>query len=265
MENVQDSIIFKAQNKDKKAIEEILKIATPAIIYFAKRYDRYLKPNRCIPTHDIDDLKQIGRLGVLKAIDTWKGSSEEEVTFDVRCAVKIKHFIINTFRIKKQLPIGTFSIEALQKNFVNKHDFLEYSSVIVGNTSDIQYETKEEQELINKMLTLWLEPWEKDLVCLLYGLDGHEKHTSAEVAKIAETTEDTVRGQIVRIRSWLRYSLSNRKLVSELLDEDIGNAKIDFMINKGNGQVITKNVANIIKGMKIRDKMLKNRRVKSGV
>ena len=150
-----------------KLIEHNLRL----VVYIAKRFEN--------TGAGIEDLVSIGTIGLIKAINTFQADKNIKLaTYASRCIEnEILMYIRKHSGIKTEVSID----EPLNTDWDGNELLL---SDILGNDEDtisFEIEQMEERRLIRRAVA-GLEPREREIIEMRYGLDGRREMTQKEVA-----------------------------------------------------------------------------------
>lgn len=156
------------ENAKNKLIEHNLRL----VVFLAKRYE-----NTGV---DLEDLVSIGSIGLIKGINTYKrGKNIKLATYCSRC---IDNEILMYLRKNKKTKADISFEESLSfdsdGNELHLEDILGTEGDIVTKPLEDEYD----KEVLKKELEK-LEPRDKEIMYLRYGLGGKEELTQKEVAK----------------------------------------------------------------------------------
>ena len=127
-----------------------------------------------------DELLSIGSLGLIKAVDSFKpGFGTRFATYGARC---VQNEIIMFFRSKKKRNAEVSINDTID---IDKDgNPLTYLDIIsTEETIEKDLDLKEYFEKIRILVDKVLEPREKQIIVLRYGLKGYQPRTQREVAK----------------------------------------------------------------------------------
>ena len=127
-----------------------------------------------------DELLSIGSLGLIKAVDSFKpGFGTRFATYGARC---VQNEILMFFRSKKKRNAEVSINDTID---IDKDgNPLTYLDIIsTEETIEKDLDLKEYFEKIRILVDKVLEPREKQIIVLRYGLKGYQPRTQREVAK----------------------------------------------------------------------------------
>ncbi len=167
----EESEIINRLNEDKSARQTLIEHNLRLVVYIAKRFEN--------TGAGIEDLVSIGTIGLIKAINTFQADKNIKLaTYASRCIEnEILMYIRKHSGIKTEVSID----EPLNTDWDGNELLL---SDILGNDEDtisFEIEQMEERRLIRRAVA-GLEPREREIIEMRYGLDGRREMTQKEVA-----------------------------------------------------------------------------------
>ena len=167
----EESEIINRLNEDKSARQALIEHNLRLVVYIAKRFEN--------TGAGIEDLVSIGTIGLIKAINTFQADKNIKLaTYASRCIEnEILMYIRKHSGIKTEVSID----EPLNTDWDGNELLL---SDILGNDEDtisFEIEQMEERRLIRRAVA-GLEPREREIIEMRYGLDGRREMTQKEVA-----------------------------------------------------------------------------------
>lgn len=164
--------IDKLMQGDENAKQTLIEHNLRLVIYISKKFEN--------TNIDIEDLISVGSIGLIKAINSFKGDKKIKLaTYASRC---IENEILMHFRSLKKTSQDISINEPIETD--KEGNDLTLIDVIAddGNLfDDIDFKIKKDnlKKYINEVLT----PREKLIICLRFGLFGEKENTQREVAK----------------------------------------------------------------------------------
>ena len=179
----------------KKLIEHNLRL----VVYIAKRFEA---TGTCI-----EDLISIGTVGLIKAINTFNAEKSIKLaTYASRC---IENEILMYIRKNSGQKCEVSIDEPLNVDWDGNELLL---SDILGNEEDnvsYELEQREERQMVRAAVAD-LDPRERELIELRYGLRGGEEMTQKEVADLLGISQSYISRLEKRILSRLRENLAGK-------------------------------------------------------
>ncbi len=163
--------LLQASDGDVFAKDKLIEHNLRLVVFLAKKYEN--------TKVDLEDLVSIGTIGLIKGINTFSmGKNIKLATYSSRCIDnEILMFLRKNKRIKSEVSFDeSLSFDA-DGNELHLED-------ILGTDKDIVTKGIEEETNKNLMLSeiTRLEPRDRDIIILRYGLMGHKELTQKEVA-----------------------------------------------------------------------------------
>ena len=165
--------LIKAQQGDEDARNKLIEHNLRLVVFLAKKYEN--------TTYDIEDLVSIGSIGLIKGINTYKVDKNIKLaTYASRC---ISNEILMFLRKNKKKRTEVSLEEALnydsEGNELHLEDILGTDAELVPN----EYEKKVDKEILNREIES-LNPRDKEIMTLRYGLNNTLEYTQKEVAEM---------------------------------------------------------------------------------
>ena len=169
------------------------------VVYIAKRFEN--------TGTGIEDLISIGTMGLIKAVNTFRSDKNIKLaTYASRC---IENEILMYIRKNSGQRCEVSLDEPLSVDFEGNEFLL---SDILGNEEDsvsYELEQREERQMVRAAVAD-LDPRERELIELRYGLAGGEERTQKEVADLLGISQSYISRLEKRILSRLRTSLAGK-------------------------------------------------------
>ena len=165
--------LIKAKQGDIEARNILIEHNLRLVVFLAKKYEN--------TSFDIEDLVSIGSIGLIKGINTYKIDKNIKLaTYASRCiANEILMFLRKNKRKKVEISLEeTLNYDA-EGNELRLED-------ILGTEQDVvpkEFEDVLDKELLKREIET-LEPREKEIMTLRYGLNNSEEYTQKEVAEM---------------------------------------------------------------------------------
>ena len=167
----ESSLLEKLEQNDDAARQTLIEHNLRLVVYIAKRFD-----NTGI---NIEDLISIGTIGLIKAINTFRVEKNIKLaTYASRC---IENEILMYLRKNSNSRIEVSFDEPLNTDWDGKELLL---SDVMGTENDIVMRPLEEdvdRQLLHNAVAK-LEPRERDIISMRFGLNGRRELTQKEVA-----------------------------------------------------------------------------------
>ena len=164
-------IMQKIAKGDNKAREPLIVHNLRLVVYIAKKFET--------PNANAEDLISIGTIGLIKAVNTFSPEKNIKLaTYASRC---IENEILMFLRKSSQLRNEVSIDEPLNTDWDGNELLL---SDVLGTESDLvmrPIEADVDRQLLRQALER-LEPREKQIITLRFGLDGRQERTQKEVA-----------------------------------------------------------------------------------
>ncbi|MBQ4072599.1 MAG: RNA polymerase sporulation sigma factor SigK [Clostridia bacterium] len=183
---------------DMEARDILIKHNLRLIVYIAKKYTNY---------PDKDELLSVGTIGLIKAINTYKGDKSTALaTYASRC---IENEILMALRsYKKHRNNLSLYDEIGTDKDGNQLQIIDMLSI----DEDTVYKQSEDEitrQSIRKIIEKYLKPRERKLLVMRFGLDGDEPKTQQETADILGISRSYVSRLEKAILSKLRTALKD--------------------------------------------------------
>ncbi len=167
------SLLIKFQNGDEKARDKLIEHNLRLVVFLAKKYES--------SGYDIEDLVSIGSIGLIKGINTYKIDKNIKLaTYASRCiANEILMFLRKNKKRKTEISFEDALNYDAEGNELHLEDILGTEEDIVIKEFENSLDKKMLADEINK-----LDPRDKQIMVLRYGLNNTEEFTQKEVAEI---------------------------------------------------------------------------------
>ncbi len=166
-------LLIKFQNGDDKARDKLIEHNLRLVVFLAKKYES--------SGYDIEDLVSIGSIGLIKGINTYKIDKNIKLaTYASRCiANEILMFLRKNKKRKTEISFEDALNYDSEGNELHLEDILGTEEDIVIKEFENSLDKKMLADEINK-----LNPRDKQIMILRYGLNNTEEFTQKEVAEI---------------------------------------------------------------------------------
>ena len=168
----EDYYLSLAEDGDMKDRDVLIENNLRLVVFLAKKYEN--------TNIDLEDLVSIGTIGLIKGINTFSRDKNIKLaTYASRCIDnEILMFLRKTKRLKTEVSIDASLSYDAEGNELHLEDVLGTDKDIV--TRGIE-EENDKKLMINEVMRL--NPRDRDIIILRYGLLGHKELTQKEVAK----------------------------------------------------------------------------------
>lgn len=164
-------ILVRMETEEDWAKQQLIEHNLRLVVYIAKKFES--------PDTDIEDLISIGSIGLIKAINSFKPDKNIKVaTYASRCIEnEILMHLRKVSKYKKEVSLDEpLNIDS-EGNELNLTDLVPCEI----NCPQADMDNRVEKQLLWKILNK-LNPREKEIMVLRYGLDGKEEKTQKDVA-----------------------------------------------------------------------------------
>lgn len=167
------ALLIRLQNGDDSARDKLIEHNLRLVVFLAKKYES--------SGYDIEDLVSIGSIGLIKGINTYKIDKNIKLaTYASRCvANEILMFLRKNKKRKTEISFEDALNYDSEGNELHLEDILGTDEDIVIKEFESSMDKKMLAEEINK-----LDPRDKQIMLLRYGLNNTEEFTQKEVAEI---------------------------------------------------------------------------------
>ena len=195
----EEAYLVMAMDGDIHARDVLIEHNLRLVVFLAKKYEN--------TKVDLEDLVSIGTIGLIKGINTFKTDKNIKLaTYASRCIDnEILMYLRKIKKYKTEVSIdASLSLDA-EGNELHLED-------ILGTESDIV--TKGIEEATDKKIMLdevmKLNPRDRDIIILRYGLMGHNELTQKEVAELLGISQSYIsrieKKVIRRLKNIVKYS-----------------------------------------------------------
>ena len=196
---MEDYYLELLEDGDLKAKDILIERNLRLVVFLSKKYES--------SGVDLEDLVSIGTIGLIKGINTFhRGKNIKLATYASRC---IDNEILMYLRKNKRLKTEISIEESLSYDGEGNELHLED---ILGTESDVVTREIEEEDnrkiMINEISRL--DPRDRDIIILRYGLLGHEEKTQKEVADMLGISQSYIsrieKKVIRRLKTLINYT-----------------------------------------------------------
>ncbi len=165
------SLLIKAKKGDVEAKNILIEHNLRLVVFLAKKYEN--------TGYELEDLVSIGSIGLIKGIETYKIDKNIKLaTYASRCiANEILMFLRKNKKRKKEISLEDSLNYDAEGNELHLEDILGTDTDLVSD----EYEKGVEKNLVAREINK-LNPREKQIMILRYGLNNTESYTQKEVA-----------------------------------------------------------------------------------
>ncbi len=163
--------LIKAKNGDVDAKNKLIEHNLRLVVFLAKKYEN--------TGYELEDLVSIGSIGLIKGIETYKIDKNIKLaTYASRCiANEILMFLRKNKKRKKEISLEDSLNYDAEGNELHLEDILGTDTDLVSD----EYERGVEKNIVAGEINK-LNPREKQIMVLRYGLNNTESYTQKEVA-----------------------------------------------------------------------------------
>ncbi len=167
------SLLIRLKEGDESARDSLIEHNLRLVVFLAKKYES--------AGYDIEDLVSIGSIGLIKGINTYKIDKNIKLaTYASRCiANEILMFLRKNKRRKTEISFEDALNYDSEGNELHLEDILGTEEDIVIKEFENSMDKRMLASEINK-----LEPRDKQIMVLRYGLNNTEEYTQKEVAEM---------------------------------------------------------------------------------
>lgn len=195
----EEAYLVMAMDGDIHARDVLIEHNLRLVVFLAKKYEN--------TKVDLEDLVSIGTIGLIKGINTFKPDKNIKLaTYASRCIDnEILMYLRKIKKSKTEVSIdASLSFDA-EGNELHLEDILGTDADIV--TKGIEEETDKKLMLDEVMK---LNPRDRDIIILRYGLIGHNELTQKEVAELLGISQSYIsrieKKVIRRLKNIVKYS-----------------------------------------------------------
>ena len=187
------------EDGDEKAKDILIEHNLRLVVFLAKKYEN--------TNVDLEDLVSIGTIGLIKGINTFsRGKNIKLATYASRCIDnEILMYLRKTKKMKTEVSIDASLSYDSEGNELHLEDVLGTEKDIV--TKGIEEET-DRKMVINEVMRL--NPRDRDIIILRYGLLGQQELTQKEVAEklgISQSYISRIEKKVIkRLKTLVNYT-----------------------------------------------------------
>ncbi|MDO5003202.1 MAG: RNA polymerase sporulation sigma factor SigK [bacterium] len=187
------------EDGDQKAKDILIEHNLRLVVFLSKKYE-----NTGV---DLEDLVSIGTIGLIKGINTFsRGKNIKLATYASRCIDnEILMYLRKTKKLKTEVSIDASLSYDSEGNELHLEDVLGTDKDIV--TKGIE-EENDRKLMLNEVMRL--NPRDRDIIILRYGLMGREELTQKEVAEklgISQSYISRIEKKVIkRLKTLVNYT-----------------------------------------------------------
>ena len=195
----EEAYLVMALDGDIHAKDKLIEHNLRLVVFLAKKYEN--------TKVDLEDLVSIGTIGLIKGINTFKPDKNIKLaTYASRCIDnEILMYLRKIKKSKSEVSIDASLSYDAEGNELHLEDILGTESDIV--TKNLEQETDKKQMMEE---VLKLNPRDRDIIILRYGLMGKNELTQKEVAEMLGISQSYIsrieKKVIRRLKNIIKYS-----------------------------------------------------------
>ena len=164
-------ILLKMEDNEEWAKQQLIEHNLRLVVYIAKKFES--------PDVDVEDLISIGSVGLIKAINSFKPDKNIKIaTYASRCIEnEILMYLRKISKYKREISIDEPLNVDSEGNELNLTDLISDDKYVPQDDLDNRVEKQLLWKILNK-----LNPREKEIMVMRYGLNGKDEMTQKEVA-----------------------------------------------------------------------------------
>ncbi len=195
----EEAYLVMAEDGDIHARDQLIEHNLRLVVFLAKKYEN--------TNVDLEDLVSIGTIGLIKGINTFSRDKNIKLaTYASRCIDnEILMYLRKTKKMKTEVSIDSSLSYDADGNELHLEDILGTESDIVTKELEVETEKKLMLEEVMK-----LEPRDRDIIILRYGLMGRDELTQKEVADllgISQSYISRIEKKVIRkLKNIVKYS-----------------------------------------------------------
>lgn len=192
-------LVDKLAGGDEQAKSQLIERNLRLVVYIAKKFDN--------TNIDIEDLISVGTIGLIKAVNSFDSEKQIKIaTYASRCIEnEILMYLRKSAKIKSEMSLD----EPLNVDWEGNVLLL---SDVLGTDSDIIYKDVESEAERDILLSSFekLNPREKQIVKMRFGLLGTQKKTQKEIADIMGISQSYISRLEKKVMKKLRKEISRQ-------------------------------------------------------
>ncbi len=164
-------ILLEMETREEWAKQQLIEHNLRLVVYIAKKFES--------SDADIEDLISIGSVGLIKAINSFKPDKNIKIaTYASRCIEnEILMYLRKISKYKREISIDEPLNVDSEGNELNLTDLISDDKYVPQDDLDNRVEKQLLWKILNK-----LNPREKEIMVMRYGLNGKDEMTQKEVA-----------------------------------------------------------------------------------
>lgn len=164
-------ILLKMSTEEEWAKQQLIEHNLRLVVYIAKKFEN--------SDADVEDLISIGSIGLIKAVNSFKADKNIKIaTYASRCIEnEILMYLRKISKYKREVSIDEPINVDSDGNELNLTDLVSDEKYVPQDDLDSRVEKQILWKLLNK-----LNPREKEIMVMRYGLNGKDEMTQKEVA-----------------------------------------------------------------------------------
>ena len=170
-ESEETEILMQMETNEEWAKQQLIEHNLRLVVYIAKKFEG--------PDVDIEDLISIGSVGLIKAVNSFKSDKNIKIaTYASKCIEnEILMYLRKISKYKREISIDEPLNVDSEGNELNLTDLISDDKYVPQDDLDNRVEKQLLWNILNK-----LNPREKEIMIMRYGLSGKDEMTQKEVA-----------------------------------------------------------------------------------
>lgn len=170
-ESEEAEILMQMETNEEWAKQQLIEHNLRLVVYIAKKFEG--------PDVDIEDLISIGSVGLIKAVNSFKSDKNIKIaTYASKCIEnEILMYLRKISKYKREISIDEPLNVDSEGNELNLTDLISDDKYAPQDDLDNRVEKQLLWNILNK-----LNPREKEIMIMRYGLSGKDEMTQKEVA-----------------------------------------------------------------------------------
>ncbi len=170
-ESEETEILMQMETNEEWAKQQLIEHNLRLVVYIAKKFES--------PDVDIEDLISIGSVGLIKAVNSFKSDKNIKIaTYASKCIEnEILMYLRKISKYKREISIDEPLNVDSEGNELNLTDLISDDKYVPQDDLDNRVEKQLLWNILNK-----LNPREKEIMIMRYGLSGKDEMTQKEVA-----------------------------------------------------------------------------------